>query len=317
MAEIKGVDVSKYQGNIDWAKAKADGVKFAILRAGFGKYSSQKDTTFERNYYECKKHGIDVGCYWYSYATSASEAKLEAEACYQCIKGKQFEYPIYFDYEDPCVTTNSGKSYAVCKQLAKDIIPAFCGALEAKGYFVGLYSFKSMFDYYIPKEHLNRYSIWIAHITSSNNFRLNVNPTPKTTFSPHDMWQYTWRGSVNGIPAGVDLDITVKDFPSIIKKAGLNGFPKNSNSVAKKPETSSKPNTSVNEQKNYSAGTEINLNNTPIYASATTNTASANKTGKYYIYSNVIINGRIRITNLSTNVGKTPVGNYVTGWIKV
>ena len=94
---MTGIDVSKHQGVIDWSKVKTD---FAILRAGFGRYASQKDPQFERNYAGAKAAGIPVGAYWYSYARSAEEAREEAKACLQVLQGKQFEFPIYFDIED-------------------------------------------------------------------------------------------------------------------------------------------------------------------------------------------------------------------------
>ena len=94
---MTGIDVSKHQGMIDWSKVKTD---FAILRAGFGRYTSQKDPQFERNYAGAKAAGIPVGVYWYSYAKSAEEAREEAKACLQVLQGKQFEFPIYFDIED-------------------------------------------------------------------------------------------------------------------------------------------------------------------------------------------------------------------------
>ena len=90
----KGIDVSYVQGVIDWDRVKASGkVDFAILRAGYGKESSQVDDQFARNYSECKRLGIPVGVYWYSYATTAAEAKREAQVCLDTIQGKQFEYP--------------------------------------------------------------------------------------------------------------------------------------------------------------------------------------------------------------------------------
>ena len=100
MANYKGIDVSQHQGNIDFGKVKAAGYDFVIIRAGYGKYASQKDPYFEQNYAGAKAAGLNVGAYWYSYADSTANAKLEAEACLQVIKGKTFEYPIYFDLEE-------------------------------------------------------------------------------------------------------------------------------------------------------------------------------------------------------------------------
>ena len=98
---LKGIDVSKHNGTIDWQKVKnSSSVDFAVLRAGYGKLLSQKDQQFERNYAECRKYGIPCGTYWYSYAQSVSEIQTEAGVFLEAIKGKQFEYPVYLDFEE-------------------------------------------------------------------------------------------------------------------------------------------------------------------------------------------------------------------------
>ena len=91
---ILGIDVSEHQGNINWSHVKTDGVKFALIRAGYGKELSQKDSQFENNYVGCKSNGVPCGVYWFSYAESVAEAKQEAQVCLQIIKGKTFEYEI-------------------------------------------------------------------------------------------------------------------------------------------------------------------------------------------------------------------------------
>lgn len=97
---FKGIDVSQYQQNIDFKKVKASGVDFVIIRAGYGKYAHQKDPYFESHYKAAKAAGLKVGAYWYSYAATVVEAKAEAQTCINAIKGKTFEYPIYFDLEE-------------------------------------------------------------------------------------------------------------------------------------------------------------------------------------------------------------------------
>ena len=122
----KGIDVSKHQGVINWEKVKASGqVDFAILRAGFGKESSQIDVQFERNYSECKRLGIPVGAYWYSYAKTTTEAEQEAAVCLSALAGKQFEYPIAFDIEEQakCRCTLSGvlQCVGICRVLCGNL----------------------------------------------------------------------------------------------------------------------------------------------------------------------------------------------------
>ena len=92
-----GIDVSRWQGSIDWTKVKTD---FCIIQAGFGREASQKDIRFDENYSGCKAAGIPCGAYWYSYATSEDEARKEAAVCLDILKGRQFEYPIYYDVEE-------------------------------------------------------------------------------------------------------------------------------------------------------------------------------------------------------------------------
>ena len=94
---MKGIDVSVHNGAIDWQKVRADGISFAILRAGFGKLAKQKDERFEENYAGAKAAGIPVGTYWYSYAMDEDEARQEADVFLSVIKEKQFEFLVYFD----------------------------------------------------------------------------------------------------------------------------------------------------------------------------------------------------------------------------
>lgn len=89
--DMKGIDVSVHNGDIDWGKVKADGIDFAIIRAGFGRLEKQKDEKFEQNYAGAKAAGIPIGAYWYSYAMTPEEAELEADVFLSVIKGKQFE----------------------------------------------------------------------------------------------------------------------------------------------------------------------------------------------------------------------------------
>jgi GH25 family lysozyme M1 (1,4-beta-N-acetylmuramidase) len=205
---IKGIDISQYQGNIDFAKVKAAGVMFAIIRAGFGKYTSQKDPYFEQNYKNAKAAGLDVGVYWYSYATSTADAIAEAKACMTIISGKKFEYPIFFDLEEKAQFVR-GKSF--CDSLVK----AFCGELEKCGYFAGLYISRSPLQSYISNDVARRYTLWVAEYAS----KLNYSGT-------YAMWQYTSSGKVNGISGNVDCDYCYVDYPNTIKSGGYNGYKK-------------------------------------------------------------------------------------------
>ena len=206
----KGIDVSRHQGNIDWAKVKNSGkVDFAILRAGYGKVISQKDSKFEEYYAQCNANQIPVGAYWYSYAMSPEEARQEAEVFLQVIKGKQFAYPVYFDLEEP-------KQLALGKAKCSAIARAFLETVEQAGYFVGLYMSKSHLESYITEYIRERYAIWVAHY--------GVNQTSYA--GQFGMWQKSDTDSVSGISGNVDLNECYQDYPTLIQNAGLNGFVK-------------------------------------------------------------------------------------------
>lgn len=203
----KGIDVSVHQGNIDWKKVKSDGIDFAIIRAGYGRLSSQKDKQFENNYAGCKANGIPVGAYWYSYALSVDEVRKEAAACLKSIQNKTFEYPIFFDIEHKT-------QLALSDNLLQKIAIAFCEELEKAGYWVGIYSYKYFLESNFTPELLNRYAVWVAHTgVAQTNFKY-----------PYGMWQYSHTGKVNGIRSNVDLNYAYVDYPRFMKKAGLNGF---------------------------------------------------------------------------------------------
>lgn len=204
----KGIDISRYQGNPDFSRVK-NAVNFVILQAGYGRYSSQKDTSFERSYSECKKYGIPIGAYWYSYAKTAAEALAEARACLEVIKGKQFEYPIYYDLEESLESLG--------KNLVSSIATTFCNALEEAGYFAGIYMSRSPAQLYLTDGVANRYALWLAEYNSKLNWNGSVG-----------MWQYSSVGKVSGILGDVDMNECYIDYSAIIKTIGLNGFPKSS-----------------------------------------------------------------------------------------
>ena len=205
-----GIDVSCHNGHINWQAVKETGmVHFAILRAGFGRYTSQKDPLFERNYAGAKAAGIPVGAYWYSYAATIEDARQEAKVCLQVLKGKRFEYPIYYDIEE-------AKQSLLGKAALTEITEAFCDTLEKGGYYAGVYASTYWFTNKLDHARLaGRYTIWLA------DYRASYNKTLK-----RDMHQYTSNGHVAGISGRVDLNVCTRDFPAIIKAAGLNGYSK-------------------------------------------------------------------------------------------
>lgn len=223
--KLVGVDVSKYNGYPDWAKAKQSGVQFAILRLGSGYNGGYVDKTFEYNYRECKKAGIGVGVYVASYLNISAEIDMTLKA----LKGKQLEYPVYFDIEDFSL---SGRSYTNT-QLTNYTV-RFCSEVERAGYYVGIYSNKAFLDSRLYWERIKKYDIWIAH------WNKNVNYNGK-----YGMHQYTNKGQWKGIQStgegGVDTNWCFVDYPSLMKKLGLNGY--------KKPKAEVKGLTKMEEEK--------------------------------------------------------------------
>lgn len=221
-----GIDISEYQKGLSISQAKNEGVEFAIIRAGFTGWgtgtSLHKDSCFETFYNSCKAYDIPCGTYWYSCANTYEKGVNEANFMYEnCLKGKQFEYPIYIDIEDTHHQRPAGK-IAVTKA-----IKGFCETLESKGFYVGVYANVNWFTYYINTDELKQYDKWIASWGKK-----------QPTFPAGGIWQFG--GSTNLLRnnkiAGFvcDQDYSYRDYPNIIKNAGLNGF-------SKKVETVDKP----------------------------------------------------------------------------
>lgn len=204
----KGIDVSYAQGNINWKKIKNVGeVEFAIIRAGYGKLTSQKDSQFEANYKGCKENSIPCGVYWYSYAKTVQEAEQEAKALLEVIKGKQFELPIYYDVEEK-------SQFALGKEKVSAIIRKFLETVERAGYWVGLYSSTSILNTHIADDIKKRYAIWVAHWDVSK-------PTYKGQYG---IWQYGVKKNYGGFSGSIDVDYMYFDYEKAIKENGLNGY---------------------------------------------------------------------------------------------
>lgn len=210
VVKLKGIDVSVYQGDIDFEKASKE-IDFAVLRAGFGRYAKQEDDKFQRNYAGFKKTGTPVGAYWYCYATSADEARQEAAVCLQILKGKQFELPIFYDIlEDDHIPKL--KAAGDVSKLINEIVPAFCSVLEQNGYYVGVYCNPNGYDNYLNDSNKQRYVQWVA------DWRGTCGYTGEKV-----MWQYSAKGKVSGIAGDVDKDYAYTDF-AVIKEKGFNGW---------------------------------------------------------------------------------------------
>lgn len=211
---MNGIDVSKHNGDIDWnALAKSERIDFAIIRAGYGRVvPKQKDIKFEANYKGAKEAGLHVGAYWYSYAKTTAEAKLEAKACLETIKGKKFDMPIYFDIEEK-------SQVELGKTICSNIVRAFCEELEKAGYWVGVYSFNSFFKTNLDADIRKRYATWIARVPKNDDGKTKVSPDFDC-----GIHQYSFKGKIPGINSDVDLNVCGVDYPEAIKKKSLNNY---------------------------------------------------------------------------------------------
>lgn len=215
----KGIDISKYQAGINLSNIKNAGYDFVIIRAGYTGWgdgeSKAKDPNFEGFYSQAKSAGLGVGAYYFTIATSYQEGVEEAEWLYNnCLRGKQFDYPIYIDVEDD----TGGKQYLrkAGKNATTQGIKGFCETMEKLGYYVGIYAsdisgFKDMMNI----NELTDYDKWVA--------RYGSKPSYVTSYG---MWQTTSSGKVNGYSGSLDLNEAYKDYPNIIKSNGLNGYSK-------------------------------------------------------------------------------------------
>jgi lysozyme len=205
----KGIDVSVWQGAIDFNAVRNSGVDFVIIRAGYG--TSSKDKYFEENYRKAKAAGLHVGAYWYSYADSFSEAAQEAEMFLAVLAGKQFDYPVFFDMEEK-------KQIEAGTDFCSGLIKTFCDRLEAAGYFAGFYTSASFAGSVVTDAVRKRYCYWCAQWADGCSYEDSCG-----------IWQHSSNGSVPGINGRVDMDWSYQDFPSVIIGKGFNGYPRTGN----------------------------------------------------------------------------------------
>lgn len=203
----KGIDVSHWQGAIDWFKVKQSGkVDFAILKAGGSDKGFYKDSRFEQNYAECRKHCIPVGAYYFvgKGCVTRNDGVADAVRFAKMLDGKQFGYPVVMDVEAQSPASRTGTTEAV---------KGFCDYMESLGYYVSIYGSEiSGFKDRMDVSQLVPYDKWVARYGKKQ-------PTLK-----HGLWQYTSSGKIDGIKTFVDMDYSYKDYPTIMKNHKLNGF---------------------------------------------------------------------------------------------
>ena len=206
------IDVSTFQGDIDFEEIakQVDGV---IIRCGityWGNFVPSADKSWESNYKGFTDAGVPVGAYYYGVAKNAEQAKQEAEQCIKLLEGKKLAYPVYYDVEE------QNTQGSLTKEQLTEVVETFCKALEDAGYFAGFYAMLSWAQSKLDYASLaKRFTSWIAWTSGD--------PSTKLTPAPAG-WQYSWKGSYDGISGDVDQNYFYQDFPAIIKGAGLNGY---------------------------------------------------------------------------------------------
>jgi GH25 family lysozyme M1 (1,4-beta-N-acetylmuramidase) len=197
-----GIDLSGWDDTVYWDVLKTQ-VKFVILRAGYGQGGN--DSVYERYYKKCKEIGMPVGAYWYAKATTVKGAREEANYFLNKLKGKKFEFPVYYDIEENSI-------FATGRNNVSNMLKEFCTILENNKYYCGVYSSRSFLDEYFTNEVLNRYDIWMAQYASS------------TSYTKHLIWQFTGSGTLSGKPGECDLNYCYYDYPTLIKSKHFNGY---------------------------------------------------------------------------------------------
>lgn len=195
--ELKGIDVSSYQGNPDWAKVSNSGTKFAILRIH---QKSGTDASFEHNYKGCKSNGILIGGYKYSYALTSAQAIEEAENVISVLGGRGLDFPVFYDLE-------WAQQRSLGKQAIENIAVAFLNRIKKAGYKVGIYC---NLDWYnnVLSDALKQYDCWIARYPANDNGSVQERLRPTVGVG----WQYSSKGKVPGISGNVDMDVFYKDY---------------------------------------------------------------------------------------------------------
>ena len=300
-ARIRGIDVSRYQGTINWKAVKQDGVKFTMIGVGYViNGQEQSDPKFEYNIRNAIKNNINVGVYIYSHAHNVKEAEKEAEFVLKQIRGYKISYPVAFDIEDEIHMKLTTKQRT-------DITLAFLRKIEAAGYYPMIYASQNWLHERMDLSRLTRYDKWVARWASS------------VEFSPTSMWQYSSTGRVKGISTAVDLDYDLRDYTKIIR-------PRTQPGTAEKETPGWHKDDSgiwyVKADGSRVIGTKMTIDGKTYYFdSSGYRTSGWQKIGKYYYYFSYQTgamrktSGWFQINGNTYYLNKT--GARQTGWLKV
>ena len=186
----QGIDVSRYQGSIDWPRAAAAGISFAVVRAGCGSGAAGPDVCFARNCAQAAQAGLALGCYWYSHAANEQQARAEAQACLRIAQDAALPLGIWFDqeYEKEILALNNAQRTAAAL--------AFLRAVGDAGRTAGLYCSADWLKHRLETEQFSTVNLWLAQYA----------PRLEAPWQPR-MWQYTGAGRLDGIAGPVDRDV--------------------------------------------------------------------------------------------------------------
>lgn len=205
-----GIDVSTFQGEIDWTQVKAAGVEFAMIRAGFRGYGESgaihEDAHFVQNIQGALGAGLEVGVYFFSQAITEEEAREEVQSVLHWISPYKITYPVVFDWET--VEDPAARTHDLDPELVANCARAFCDAVQEAGYTPMVYFNRNQGYNVYNLAQLSGYEFWLAGYTAIPDF----------TYS-FQMWQYSSEGTVPGIEGPVDLNICMVDYPEGSKMA--------------------------------------------------------------------------------------------------
>lgn len=205
--EIKGIDVSAYQGKIDWGTVADYGMGFAILR--IAEKGNKTDSTFMQNYKGCTQHGIPVGVYKYSYAKSTAQAEQEAESVLKVLDKRHLDFPVFYDLE-------WSDQRKLGSAAVEKIALAFLNKIQAAGYKVGIYCNVDWYQNVLTAA-LKKYDCWIARYPANDNGTLQERLRPGVGVG----WQYSSKATIPGIAGKVDRNVFYKDYKTVEEGTGM------------------------------------------------------------------------------------------------
>lgn len=223
MSHVFGIDVSHYQGNINWKKVAASGKKYAIMKCMYEAQSHRIDETFERNYMHCGIYGISRGVYIFIGRQSIADPVGDAKALLSHLKGRKLEYGIWLDYE-------SEHLKALGKDKIKELTYIYAHMFIAAGYYVGIYCNQNWYDNVIHKELKSNFDFWIARYPKNDVGSFSPTSKLKPSYNEAVAWQYSSKGRIDGITGNVDLDV---DFDGIVDLIAKDPKRKTNEEIAK------------------------------------------------------------------------------------